>query len=72
MQKLPARFLGVNISRAYNVDIVLDQDHCTKELEAPNMENFKKFIKQDILPDGLQSQFRSAASKINMLALTLS
>ena len=70
VQKLPARFLGINISKSENGDIVLDQDHYLKEIEIPDLEKIKRLAKQDVLPDKFQSEFRSAASKINMLALT--
>ena len=70
VERLPSRFLGINISRSENGDIVLDQDHYVKDLDIPDVEAVKHLHKQDLLSNRFQSVFRSVASKINMLALS--
>ena len=70
VQPIPARFLGMNISRNVNGDIVIDQKHYVDELEVPDMQQFKGLVKADVLPEKHQSMFRSLASKLNMLALS--
>ena len=70
VQPIPARFLGMNISRNVNGDIIIDQKHYVDELEVPDMQQFKGLVKADVLPEQHQSMFRSLASKLNMLALS--
>ena len=70
VQSLPLRFLGMNICKNANGDIVIDQNHYVEELEVPDMQQFQGLAKADILPEQHQSTFRSLASKLNMLALS--
>ena len=70
VQTLPTRFLGMNLSKNVNGDIIIDQKHYLDELEVPDMQQLQGITKTDILPDKLQSTFMSLASKLNMLALS--
>lgn len=70
VQTIPAMFLGINISRNSNGDIVLDQKHYLDGMEVPDLQQLQGLVKQDVLPEHLQSTFRSLASKLNMLALS--
>ena len=70
VQDLPTRYLGMNVRRGEDGSIILDQNHYVKEIEVPDLEQVKSLKKADKLPPGLQSVFRSLASKLNMLALS--
>ena len=52
-------------------EIIMDLKHYVEGLEAPDLKEIASNAKQDILPAHLQSQFRSAASKVNVLAATV-
>ena len=67
---LPARYLGTNIRKDENNDLILDQDHYVKELVIPDMEPLRGVHKADVLSPAWQSTFRSLASKLNMVALS--
>ena len=66
--QLPFRFLGINKRRGPEGDLILDQQHYVNALELPDMSRLNGFQKQDVLPEQLQSDFRSIASKLNMLS----
>ena len=68
IEQLPLRFLGVNMRRGTEGELILDQQHYVNSLELPDTAVLNKFQKQDVLPDDLQSDFRSIASKLNMLS----
>ena len=68
IEQLPFRFLGVNMRRGTEGELILDQQHYVNSLELPDTAVLNKFQKQDVLPDDLQSDFRSIASKLNMLS----
>ena len=70
VRTIPAKFLGINISRNSNGDKVLDQKHYLEEMEVSDTQQFQGLAKQNVLMEHLQSIFRSLASKINMLALS--
>ena len=71
VETLPFRFLGSNYKRLRNGDIVIDQQHYVDAMEIPEMPELSKLKKAEILPDKLQSVFRSLASKLNVLAATV-
>ena len=68
IEQLPFRFLGVNMRRGPEGELILDQQHYVNALELPDMSRLNGFQKQDVLPQQLQSDFRSIASKLNMLS----
>ena len=68
---LPFRFLGSNYRRLHNGEIMIDQKHYVDALEIPDMPELSKLVKQQVLPEKLQSVFRSLASKLNVLASTV-
>ena len=70
IRTIPAKFLGINISRNSNGDIVLDQKQYLEEMEVPDLYQLQGLVKQDVLPEHLQLTFRSLTSKLNMLALS--
>ena len=71
VENLPFRFLGGNYRRGEQGEIIMDLKHYVEGLEAPDLKEIASNAKQDILPAHLQSQFRSAASKVNVLAATV-
>ena len=71
VDRLPFRFLGSNYRRQSNGDIIIDQQHYVDALEIPDMPELTKMVKSQVLPDKLQSIFRSLASKLNVLASTV-
>ena len=68
VETLPFRFLGNNYRQEKNGDIVIVQKHYADSLEVPNLVEMNNMAKQDVLPEHLQSTFRSLASKLNVLA----
>ena len=70
VDKLPFRFLGINIRKEDNGNIVLDQQHYVDGLEVPDTTDINHLAKQDILPKDFQTTFRSLASKLNTLSGT--
>ena len=71
VDNLPFRFLGNNYRRLHNGEIMIDQKHYVDALEIPDMPELSKLVKQQVLPERLQSVFRSLASKLNVLASTV-
>ena len=69
VQTIPAKFLGINISKNLNAKIVHDQKHYLDGVEVPDMQQLQGFAKQDVLPERLQSMFRSLTSKLVQITL---
>ena len=67
---LPCRYLGMNMARNENGDIILDQDHYVANLEIPDISETQGVKRDEVINDKLQSVFRSIASKLNMLSLS--
>ena len=59
VQTIPAKFLGININKNPNGDIILDQKHYFDKMEVPDLQQLQGLAKQDVLPERLQSTFRS-------------
>ena len=70
VEKLPFRFLGSNYRKEQDGSIIIDQQHYVEALEIPDLSEMTKMVKKDMLPEHLQSMFRSLASKLNVLAST--
>ena len=49
VQTIPAKFLGINISKNYDGDIVLDQKHYLDGIEVPDIQQLQGIAKQDFL-----------------------
>merc|ERR1712197_272232 len=52
---LPFRFLGSNYRRLHNGEILIDQKHYVDALEIPDMPELSKLVKQQVMPEKLQS-----------------
>ena len=70
VEKLPFRFLGSNYRKEQDGSIIIDQQHYVEALEIPDLSEMTKMSKKEVLPDQLQSVFRSLASKLNVLSST--
>ena len=68
--KLPTRYLGMNMSRNELGDIIMDQDHYVESLEIPDISESQSLKRDEILNEKLQTTFRSLASKLNMLSMS--
>ena len=71
VETLPFRFLGQNYKRDEHGDLSIDTNHYVEKLELPEIKNYAHLVKQDVLPDDLQSVFRSLASKLNTISRTV-
>ena len=67
---IPCRYLGMNMARNENGDIILDQDHYVANLEIPDISETQGVKRDEVINEKLQSVFRSIASKLNMLSLS--
>ena len=53
VQTILAKFLGINISKNPNRDIILDQKYYLNEVEVPDSLQLQGLAKQDVLPEHL-------------------
>ena len=67
---LPTRYLGMNLPRNADGDIVIDQDHYVQGLEIPDISGLQGIKRDETLNDSFQTMFRSLASKLNMLSIS--
>ena len=70
VEQLPFRFLGQNYKRDDHGNLSVDTDHYMESLVLPDPQEYAHLIKQDVLPEKLQSVFRSLASKLNTISRT--
>ena len=68
IESLPFRFLGQNYKRDEQGNLTMDTAHYVDKLELPDQKDFAHLAKQDVLPDQLQTTFRSLASKLNTIS----
>ena len=68
VERLPFRFLGHNYKQDQEGNLSMDTAHYVENLELPDPNLYSHLTKQDILPDNLQTVFRSMASKLNTVS----
>ena len=68
VERLPFRFLGHNYKQDQEGNLSMDTAHYVENLELPDPGLYSHLTKQDILPDDLQTVFRSMASKLNTVS----
>ena len=71
VESLPFRFLGQNFKKDDQDQITMDTDHYVQNLVLPDQKEYSHLAKQDVLPDSLQTTFRSLASKLNTISRTV-
>ena len=67
---LPFKYTGLNLKETTS-GIVIDQKQYVEELEVPEIHKISHLSKTDVLDKEHQTLFRSLASKLNMLSITV-
>ena len=68
VDQLPFRFLGQNYKRDDYGNLTVDTEHYMESMVLPDAQEYQHLVKQDVLPEKLQSVFRSLASKLNTIS----